>query len=51
LAVALNQVAENTKDPDTRGRLRRVADAIGGLAKDVLTDVGTKMLEHEVGIG
>jgi hypothetical protein len=50
LAAAMQQVAEHTSDPDAKSRLRRAAEAIGGLAKDVLTEVGTKMLEHQIGL-
>lgn len=50
LAKAMEQVAESTSDPETKGRLRRAADAIGGLAKDVLVEVGTKVLERQVGL-
>jgi hypothetical protein len=50
LAAAMQQVAAHTSDPDAKSRLHRAAEAIGGLAKDVLTEVGTKMLEHQVGL-
>jgi hypothetical protein len=50
LATAMQQVAEHTSDPDTKSRLRRAAEMIGGLTKGVLTEVGTKMLEHQIGL-
>lgn len=43
----MDLVAENTGDLEAKGRLRRAADAIGGLAKDVLVEVGAKVLEHQ----
>ncbi|MGB9047094.1 MAG: hypothetical protein WCC47_06810 [Pseudonocardiaceae bacterium] len=51
LATALEQVAEHTSDPETKSRLRRGAEAIGGLARDVVAEVGAKMLEHQIGLG
>jgi hypothetical protein len=50
LALAMEQVAEGVGDPETKGRLRRAADAIGGLAKDVLVEVGSKVLERQFGL-
>lgn len=50
LTAALEQVAEQTADEDTRGRLRRAADALGGLAKEVAVEVVAKMAEHQIGL-
>lgn len=51
IAAAMEQVAETASDPETRSKLRRASEAIGGLAKDVLVDVGTKVLERQIGLG
>jgi hypothetical protein len=48
LVQALQQAAEQTSDQDERSRLRRVADALLGVSRDVMTGVLTAYLSSLV---
>jgi len=48
---AITARADDASTPDEeRGRLRRLAEAAGGVGKDVLTEVASKVIEHQAGI-
>jgi hypothetical protein len=44
IIAALAEAAEAESDPDTKGRLKRAADAVGGVGKSVLTGVLTHVI-------
>lgn len=50
----LRAVSERADDPATpdeeRGRLRGFLGAAGSVGKDVLTDIASKVIEHQAGI-
>jgi hypothetical protein len=50
LATALEQVSDHTEDPQTKGKLRQAASALGGLTQKLAVEVTAKMLEHQVGL-
>jgi hypothetical protein len=48
---AITERAEDASTPDEeRGRLRRLAEAAGGVGKDLLTDIASKVIEHQAGV-
>lgn len=48
---AIAKRADDTSTPDEeRGRLRRLAEVAGGVGKDVLTDIASKVIEHQAGV-
>ena len=49
LMSALRQAADSSADEDERGRLRRAADALGGISRDIGAGVLTAWLTHQVG--
>jgi hypothetical protein len=49
LISALRQAADASADEDERGRLRRAADALGGISRDIGAGVLTAWLTHQVG--
>ena len=49
LVGALRQAADSSADVDERGRLRRAADALGGISRDIGAGVFTAWLTHQVG--
>jgi DNA-binding transcriptional MocR family regulator len=48
LVNGLRQAADQTADEDERGRLRRAADALGGIARDIGVAVLTSVLTGNV---
>lgn len=50
LVSALQQAAAQQSDEDERGRLRRAADAIGGVSRDVITGVLTAVITKSAGM-
>lgn len=50
LTTALQQVAEQAGDENTKGRARRAFEALGGLTKDIVVEVAAKMAEHQIGL-
>lgn len=51
LISALRQAAEQSTDPDERSRLRKLADAAGGVSRDVLAGVLTAITTGAIGAG
>jgi hypothetical protein len=51
LIAALTDAAERASDPAEKTKLRKAADALGSVGKDVLTDVLTKYVERASGLG
>ena len=49
LMSVLRQAADSSADDDERGRLRRAADALGGISRDISAGVFTAWLTHQVG--
>jgi hypothetical protein len=49
LVDALRQAAEQTSDPEEKGKLRQVAEQIGGLSRDVAAGVMTAVLTGGMG--
>jgi len=50
LLEVLQQAEEEEPDPERRSRLAAVRSALGGLAKDVLTDVASRFIQHAAGM-
>lgn len=50
LTTALQQVADQASDENTKSRVRRAVEALGGLTKDVVVEVAAKMAEHQIGL-
>ncbi|MBO0900856.1 hypothetical protein J1G43_12870 [Cellulomonas sp. zg-ZUI22] len=51
LVSALRQAAEQQPDEDERGRLRKAADALGGVTRDVGVSVVAAVLARAAGMG
>jgi len=49
LMSVLRQAADSSADDDERGRLRRAADALGSISRDIGAGVFTAWLTHQVG--
>jgi hypothetical protein len=50
LIAALTDAADRASNPDEKTKLRRAADALGSIGKEVLTDVLTKYAERTTGL-
>jgi hypothetical protein len=50
LAEALDQVADDTDDSETKNRLRQGGKALGSLTQKVAVEVITRLVEHQTGL-
>jgi hypothetical protein len=48
IIAALNEAAEQETEPDKKGRLKKAAEAVGGVGKDVVTRVLTDVVSRQV---
>jgi hypothetical protein len=44
IIVALNEAADNEPDEGKKGKLRRAAEAVAGVGRDILTDVTAQVI-------
>ena len=51
LADGLEAAAEHEPDPERKGSIKSLAAALAGSAKDVATEVLTKVIERHAGLG
>jgi len=49
LIGALSEAADQTEDPEEKGRLRQIVGWLGGGAKDVLTGAVAAVISHQLG--
>ncbi len=50
LLDVLRALEESTPDPDQKTRLKRAADALGGMTRDLLVDLGASFLKQAAGL-
>lgn len=51
LAQAFTVAAEHEPDPERKGMLRTVGSFLAGTGKDIATEVASKVILHQAGIG
>jgi hypothetical protein len=49
LLAAIEEAADNAPDPETKGRLRKVGEYLGGATKEVVTKVMAEVIARQVG--